>query len=162
MSVQAPAKFDAEKADNFEDIEKQFAVAVVEHMQAYEKLISTVPPNRLKLSAIDDILMAHLNTAFPTLLSSDNNYAALRTLDEDAMKSPQGKEDWRKFVMAYEKIVPDYNFGTLIRTDCSRDYAQDNTTLVLRTQFLAIEVARNRFGLNNSFHEEVQKRLHSQ
>lgn len=44
--------------------------------------------------------MAHLNTAFPTLLSSDNNYAALRTLDEDAMKSPQGKEDWRKFVMA--------------------------------------------------------------
>ena len=79
------------------------------------------------------------------------------------MKSPQGKEDWRKFVMAvrlspslylsssfstelqhqpdpltsltvlcflqYEKIVPDYNFGTLIRTDSSRDYAQDNTTL---------------------------------
>lgn len=25
--------------------------------------------------------------------------------------------------------MPDYNFGTLIRGDCTRDYAQDNTVL---------------------------------
>jgi hypothetical protein len=31
--------------------------------------------------------------------------------------------------LQYENIVPDYNFGTLIRADCTKDYAQDNTVL---------------------------------
>lgn len=44
--------------------------------------------------------MAHLNTAFPTLLSPEDNYKNLRTLNEDEMKSPVGKDSWRKFVMA--------------------------------------------------------------
>ena len=44
--------------------------------------------------------MAHLNTAFPTLLAPEDNYKNLRSLNEDEMKSPAGKDAWRKFVMA--------------------------------------------------------------
>ncbi len=41
----------------------------------------------------------------------------------------------------YEKLVPDYNFGTILRQDATREYAEDNSILVTRTQFLAIEVS---------------------
>jgi hypothetical protein len=43
--------------------------------------------------------------------------------------------------MQYEKIVPDYNFGTILRQDARRGYAEDNGILVTRVQFLAIEVS---------------------
>ena len=48
----------------------------------------------------------------------------------------------------FEHHVEDFNFGTLLRLDCSKGYSETNTTLVPRVQFLAIEVARNRQGLN--------------
>ena len=35
----------------------------------------------------------------------------------------------------------DYNFGTLIRKDAEKLYAEDNTILVTRVQFFAIEVS---------------------
>lgn len=80
----------------------------------------------------------------------------LRHLNEDEMKSPEGKARWRKFIMAYEKTLADYNFGTLIRGDADRGYAEDNAILVTRTQFVALEVARNRTGINDKIYEEAQ------
>lgn len=53
-----------------------------------------MPPSRL-----DDVLLAHLGTAFPHLLSKEDNYRNLRILNEDEMKSPKGKEAWRNFVL---------------------------------------------------------------
>lgn len=50
--------------------------------------------------------MAHLNTAFPTLLAPEDNYKNLRSLNEDEMKSPVGKDAWRKFVMAVSPTRP--------------------------------------------------------
>jgi len=41
----------------------------------------------------------------------------------------------------YEKLVPDYNFGTILRGDAKREYDEDNSILVTRTQFYAIEVS---------------------
>lgn len=38
--------------------------------------------------------------------------------------------------------MPDYNFGTLVRGDATREYAEDNSILVTRVQFYAIEVGR--------------------
>lgn len=40
----------------------------------------------------------------------------------------------------YEKRLTDYNFGTLVRKDADRGYAEDNSILVTRVQFFAIEV----------------------
>lgn len=41
--------------------------------------------------------------------------------------------------------------GTLLRVDCRAPYSAENSLLVPRVQFLAIELARNREGLNESF-----------
>lgn len=53
--------------------------------------------------------------------------------------------------------VNDFNFGTLIRTDAGGDYTESNTLFTTRIQFYAIEIARNRLGLNERAHEESKK-----
>ncbi|GFX24623.1 protein PBDC1 [Trichonephila clavipes] len=55
---------------------------------------------------------------------------------------------WRSFCESFRDSVEDSTFGTLVRIDCEDDYNEENTVLVLRVQFLAIEIARNRHGLN--------------
>ncbi|KIK27241.1 hypothetical protein PISMIDRAFT_675106 [Pisolithus microcarpus 441] len=90
-------------------------------------------------------------SAFPEL--SGNDHEKLVKLDEDWLKSEDGKKRWRAFVNAYEKKVKDFNFGSLIRTDARLEYSETNTIFVTRMQFYAIEIARNRLGLNDTIHE---------
>jgi len=109
--------------------------------------------------------------AFPEL----QNDEALSMLKEDDMKSKVGKERWRNFMMPFEKHIDDYNFGTLIRANCAEDYTEANsifgalmelcisqradlpcTSTGYRTQFYAIEIARNRRGLNDVAWEQAQ------
>jgi len=42
-----------------------------------------------------------------------------------------------------------YNFGTLIRKDALGENKENNSFIVIRIQFYAIEIARNREGLND-------------
>jgi len=150
MSAQ---KFDPETAENLGEIEKQFAVLAVEQAQTYWNLLEKIPPSSLRLTKIDDDIFEDLNKSFPELVS---NSSQLEKLDEDQMKSADGKKRWRDFIMPYEKKVKDYNFGTLIRTNSKGEYGQDNTLFVTRMQFYAIEIARNRLGLNDAIHTAAQ------
>lgn len=137
--------FDPENPDNLEDIEKQFAVKAVHHMSAYWNLISAIPPAKLKLTKFDEEILITFLAEFPEY----NNKEKLAVLNEDEMKTKEAKERWRNFISKFEKSVEDFNFGTLIRTDASKEYDQDNTIFVVRIQFYAIELARNKFGLND-------------
>lgn len=85
-------------------------------------------------------------------------------INEDELKSPQGKAKWRPFCDRFQKLVEDYNFGTLLRADSTKDYTQENSMLVTRVQFYAIELARNREGHNDairkhSFSQNTDKEL---
>ncbi|KAG6332145.1 hypothetical protein ID866_6945 [Astraeus odoratus] len=148
MSTQ---RFDPNQAQNLVEIEKQFAVKAVEHAQTYWKLIENVNPRELKLTRLDDEIFEHVMSAFPEL--SENEYEKLIKLDEDWLKSEEGKKRWRAFINAYEKKVKDFNFGSLIRTDAREEYTENNATFVTRMQFYAVEIARNRLGLNDKIHE---------
>uniref|UniRef100_A0A183ASV3 Polysacc_synt_4 domain-containing protein n=1 Tax=Echinostoma caproni TaxID=27848 RepID=A0A183ASV3_9TREM len=57
---------------------------------------------------------------------------------------------WRDFCNKFEDKVDDFNFATLFRLDASKGYNEDNTCIVPRIQFLALEIARNRQGVNKS------------
>ncbi|KAJ3488133.1 hypothetical protein NLI96_g3066 [Meripilus lineatus] len=144
-------KFDPNTAQNAVEIEKQFAVKAVEHAQTYWNLLEKVPPKQLRLTKLDDEIFEHTMRDFPEL--NEEPYEKITKLDEDWMKSPEGKERWRKFIQAYEKKVTDYNFGSLIRTDSRDEYGERNTIFVTRIQFYAFEIARNRLGLNDKAHE---------
>ncbi|KAM7221253.1 DUF757 domain containing protein [Rhypophila decipiens] len=158
MSVQQlPAGFNAEEADNFEEIEKQFAVKAVQHMATYWGILEKVKGSSLRLTKLDDEIYEHLKTDFP-------EFDPAATINEDEMKSKAGKERWRNFMMKYEKKVDDYNFGTMLRSNPKWEYGEKETifanklrTTVPRMQFYAIEIARNRLGLNDWIYEQAQK-----
>uniref|UniRef100_A0A3Q2DSK2 Polysaccharide biosynthesis domain-containing protein n=1 Tax=Cyprinodon variegatus TaxID=28743 RepID=A0A3Q2DSK2_CYPVA len=57
---------------------------------------------------------------------------------------------WRAFCNQFEGIVEDFNYGTLLRLDCEKDYSEENTIFATRVQFFAVEIARNREGCNDT------------
>lgn len=149
MSAPVPADFDAENADNLEEIEKQFAVKAVQHLETYWAILQKVKGSLLRLTKMDNDILEHLKTDFP-------EFDPAATIVEGEMKSKTGKERWRKFIMAYEKKIDDYNFGTMLRTSPKFEYDQDTTIFVPRMQFYAVEIARNRAGLNDWIYEKAQ------
>ncbi|GBE89781.1 Protein PBDC1 homolog [Sparassis crispa] len=146
--------FDPNTAQNLVEIEKQFAVKAVEHAQTYWNLLEKVDPCNLRLTKLDDEIFEHIKSEFPEL--AEEPYDTVLKIDEEWMKSAEGKERWRKFMQAYEKKVQDYNFGSLIRTDARGEYDEKNTMFVTRMQFYAYEIARNRLGLNDAAHAKAK------
>ena len=59
------------------------------------RLPSTRPP-RLRTSRIDDEIFEHTLKEFPEL--AENDYEKLIKLDEEWMKSEEGKKRWRNFM----------------------------------------------------------------
>lgn len=151
MALAGPGgtSINAEEAENFEDIEKQFAVKVVQHMETYWKILEKIPGSKLRLTKFDDEILEHLKKDFPEFDPS-------ASINEDEMKSKGGKEQWRKFIAEYEQKVEDYNFGTMLRASSKTEYDQSGTIFAVRMQFYAIEIARNRAGLNDWIYEKAQ------
>ncbi|KAF2643235.1 DUF757-domain-containing protein [Massarina eburnea CBS 473.64] len=147
----AGANINAKEADNFEDIEKQFAVKVVQHVETYWNILEKVPGSKLRLTKLDDEIYEHLKKEFP-------DFDASATINEDDMKSKEGKERWRNFINQYENKVDDYNFGTMLRASPKTEYDQQGTIFAVRMQFYAVEIARNREGLNDWVYEKAQSK----
>ncbi|KAJ4325987.1 hypothetical protein N0V94_000352 [Neodidymelliopsis sp. IMI 364377] len=131
----AGAQLNPEHADNFEDIEKQFAVKVVQHMETYWNILEKVKGSTLRLTKIDDEIYEHFQKEFP-------DFDASATINEDEMKSKAGKERWRNFINQYEKKIEDFNFGAMLRASSKTDYTQDGTIFAVRMQFYAVEIVR--------------------
>lgn len=72
------------------------------------------------------------------------------------MKSVAGKEKWRNFIGKFNKL-DDFGYGTLVRIYSDRPFGEDNSILVVRIQFIAIEIARNREGYNDVIFEKHKK-----
>jgi hypothetical protein len=89
-------------------------------METYWAILGKVRGSALRLTRLDDEIYEHLKTDFP-------EFDPAATIDEDEMKSKQGKERWRKFMMAYEKKIDDYNFGTMMRTNPKFEYGREET-----------------------------------
>ncbi len=69
---------------------------------------------------MDDEIHEHFKRELP-------EFDPRETIDEDKMKSKEGKERWRNFMMAYEKTVDDYNFGTMLRANPKFEYGEKET-----------------------------------
>lgn len=90
-------------------------------MQTYWSILEKVKGSTLRLTKMDDEIYSHLKEVFP-------EFDPAAIVDEDEMKSKDGKERWRNFMMAYEKKVDDYNFGTMVRNNAKAEY-EENTTI---------------------------------
>lgn len=137
--------FNAETAENLEDIEKQFAVKAVQQVETYWLLLEKIPGLKLKFTPHDDDIYLAVRELFPEF--KDPEY--LKNIKEEDLKSPAGKAKWREFLQPFENLIDDYNFGTILRLRSNEEYTQDGTIFVVRLQFYAVEICRNRAGLND-------------
>ncbi|CAH4033927.1 protein PBDC1 [Pieris brassicae] len=135
----------AEEFGNDETLEHLWAARAMEHSDIYFNVLCSVDTRWLKLTPHDDLIYTHFRQDFPDL---DVAY-----IKENEIKNNINKAKWRAYCEKFKTIVEDYSFGTLMRADTNGDYSESNTILVPRVQFYAIEIARNREGLNN----EVKK-----
>lgn len=100
----------------------------------YWSILEKVKGSTLHLTKQDDDIYDSFKEAFP-------DFDPAATLVEDEMKSKEGKEKWRTWMMKWDQIE-DYNFGTMIRTRADVEYDQNTTIFGVRMQFYAIEIAR--------------------
>lgn len=138
------SNFEAENAENLEAIEQQFAVAAVEQLETYWNLLESIPGSELTLTSQDEEIFTTFLACFPEFTKEK-----LNKFSEDEMKTKENKARWRDWSKNFENTIEDYNFGCLLRTDASKPYDQDNTAFSFRLQFYAIEIARNKLGLND-------------
>ena len=86
----------------------------------YWSILERMPGSKLRLTKMDDEIYEHFNKEFP-------DFDLKATIDEDEMKSKQGKEKWRNFMNQYEKKVDDFNFGTMLRANPTFEYGEKET-----------------------------------
>ncbi|XP_040053671.1 protein PBDC1 [Gasterosteus aculeatus] len=123
-------------------LEVMWAMKAYNHAEVYFNLISSVDPQFLKLTKLDNEIYLSFRETFRDL--------DLKLLRAEDLKSDQAKETWRSFCNKFEGLIEDFNYGTLLRLDCEKDYTEENTIFATRTQFFAVEIARNREGFNNA------------
>lgn len=118
-----------------------WAMKAYNHAEVYFNLISSVDPKFLKLTKVDDKIYSSFRESFREL--------DIKVLNVGDLKSEEAKERWRPFCNQFEGVVQDFNYGTLLRLDCEKDYTEENTVFATRIQFFAVEIARNREGYND-------------
>lgn len=104
------------------------------------QLICSVDPRLLKLTPFDDQIYQTFREDFPDF--------DVGKVDENELKNPASKTKWRTFIEKFNKLE-DFSYGTLMRADATQDFGPHNSVLVVRVQFWAIEIARNREGYND-------------
>ncbi|XP_042524623.1 protein PBDC1 [Dipodomys spectabilis] len=149
VSVAHALSLPAESYGNDPDIEMAWAMRAMQHAEVYYKLISSVDPQFLKLTKVDDQIYSEFRKSFEKL--------KVDILDPEELKSETAKEKWRPFCLKFEGLVEDFNYGTLLRLDCSKGYTEENTIFAPRIQFFAIEIARNREGYNTAVYTVQNK-----
>lgn len=117
-------------------------------MLTYWKILESMPGSKLKLTKYDDEIYAKFQQHFP-------EFDAKARINEDEMKSGEGKAKWRDFIKLYEDKVEDFNFGTMLRADASKEYDEKDTIFAVRMQFYAVEIVRNKLGLNDWIYEQA-------
>ncbi|XP_012264271.2 protein PBDC1 [Athalia rosae] len=131
----------AEEFENDPSVEAMWAMKAFEHAEIYFNILCSVDPKLLRLTPHDDLIYKTFRESFPDF--------KVDKINEEDLKSPEGKAKWRPFCEQFKDVVEDYSFGTLVRADCDGEYSEKNSILTSRIQFYAIELARNREGLND-------------
>jgi hypothetical protein len=104
-------------------------------------LTTRTSPTLLAATRIDDQIYEHFRKEFPDL--------DVEQFDYEKSKTEKEKEKWRDFANKYtDETVKDWNVATLMRSNALTEFSPENSCIVLRIQFHAIEIARNREGVN--------------
>lgn len=103
------------------DIEKHWAMKAYCHAETYFNLLTSIPSEKIKLTAIDKEIYTAFRSTFPDM--------PVEAIDELIhFKSDTAKTKWRDFIASFEpQSVEDFNFGSLLRNRSNEDYGPDNS-----------------------------------
>ncbi|VDK77825.1 unnamed protein product [Onchocerca ochengi] len=68
----------------------------------------------------------------------------------------ENKQQWFIFCEHFKEEIEDYNLATIMRIRANGAYSEENTIIVPKIIFLAVEIARNKEGLNESHKESFK------
>ncbi|VDN21934.1 unnamed protein product [Gongylonema pulchrum] len=68
----------------------------------------------------------------------------------------ENKQRWYTFCEHFREEIKDYNLGTIMRIGADGAYTETNTIIVPKIIYLAIEIARNKEGLNERHKESFK------
>ena len=123
-------------------VEFQWAMKAGKHAETYFKILESIKDKKkIKLTKYDDEIYTAFRKTFPEI--------KIGKISIEMLKTEEAKEKWRLFIDIFKSLLKEFDLGTLLRMDASKDYEPDNCEVVPRLQFLAIEIARNREGHND-------------
>lgn len=79
---------------------------------------------------IDDEIYTKFRETFPKM--------RVDHINDNEMKSAEGKAKWAPFMLSFKGKVMDFNYLTLIRLDSSKGYSEENTTVGMSIYFLPL------------------------
>ncbi|GMT00200.1 hypothetical protein PENTCL1PPCAC_22374, partial [Pristionchus entomophagus] len=139
IADEVPDYGDADQYINDPAVEQFWAIKAYMQANVHMNLIMSVTPSGLRLNTRQDDIYASFRKHFPTL--------NVEKVTEVELKGDT-KSVWRELCEEF-KDLEDYNMGTLLRQDSTKCYSQDNTIIVPKMIYLAIEIARNIEGVND-------------
>ncbi|KAI6178391.1 Vacuolar protein sorting-associated protein 51-like protein [Aphelenchoides besseyi] len=136
-----------DKYINDPSVEIQWAISSTNKAKIHTNLLLNSNTRQLKLCKDDDRIAELFRSTFPDL--------QIKEITVDDLKG-SNLEKWRGFCMSLND-VKDFNFGALLRLRADRSYTDENTVVVPYVIFLAIEIARNREGVNEECKSSMQE-----
>lgn len=155
-----PQTLTREELDRMEDLEVENSGEIELHGILYairrmgehwEQLTSAANADAMVLTGSreeDTQLYSTFRSRFPAM--------QLGLITEDTLKDTRLHETWRDFLTSQAEQLSEHNMISLLRKNASLGYNDENTMLVPRAQFLCIEIARNREGVNDSCQLRVE------
>nr|CAB3264679.1 protein PBDC1 [Phallusia mammillata] len=128
---------------NSESVEHAWAYKAMGEADTHYNIITSVDPDFLTLSEQDDKIYEEFRSSFPDF--------DINMINEDEMKSAEGKKKWRTFCNKFDSMQ-NFNYGCLVRINPMEDYNANNCTFATHIQYLAIEIARNREGITKKLY----------
>uniref|UniRef100_A0A914XSA9 Polysaccharide biosynthesis domain-containing protein n=1 Tax=Panagrolaimus superbus TaxID=310955 RepID=A0A914XSA9_9BILA len=132
---------DPEKYINDPNVEFAWAMKAAERAGVHMNILLSVDTNKLKLTKDQTEVYDKFRELFPKL--------NVEKVSDQELKG-DNKAIWAEFCECFN-FIEDYNLGTIMRIDASGVYNSENTLIVPKIIFLAIEGARNIEGINEKF-----------
>uniref|UniRef100_A0A7I4XWN2 Polysacc_synt_4 domain-containing protein n=1 Tax=Haemonchus contortus TaxID=6289 RepID=A0A7I4XWN2_HAECO len=140
---------DASRYVNDASIEMAWAMKAAERANVHMNLIMCCDTRVLRLNKLQDVIHTSFRNTFPDL--------DVHKVTEVELKHGGMKEKWHDFCESFKEVVEDYSLGTLMRIEACKGYSEENTVVVPKIIYLAIEIARNVEGINEKLKAEYSE-----
>lgn len=139
--------YGAEEYTNDPSFEIAWAVKAAERANVHMNLLLTCNTAELTMHKKCSIIYDKFREFFPEM--------NVEKVTEIELKG-ENKQRWFTFCEYFKEEVEDYNLATIMRIRVDGAYSESNTIIVPKIIFLAVEIARNKEGLNERCKESFK------